>query len=265
MPDLQAHNQPDAATPGSLPISRLFPNMVTLIGLCFGLFAIKYAMAERWEVAVILVVIAAFIDGLDGRLARFLKASSDFGAQLDSLTDFVNFGVAPALLLYMWKTHEIKGLGWAIALFFVICQALRLARFGSETEDGDEDEEDRRLKEDFFVGIPAPVGAGLSMLPMVLTFLFDEKLGYHPIAISPLGVIIFMAIIALLMVSRIPTLCVKKMKIRRRHTSLVLAIAGLFIIALIVEPWITLPVVGAFYLLTIPLSIFKFRHLKRVK
>lgn len=234
-----------------LPIVKLLPNIVTIVGLCFGLFALKYAISSKWEMAVGLIMIATFIDGIDGRLARMLNASSDFGAQLDSLSDFFNFGVAPSLVLYMWMTHEVKGLGWAISLFFIITMALRLARFNSSLSDEDYDDS-------FFYGIPAPCGAGLSLLPMMLTFVFNENLGYRPFEITPSGVIAYTAVVAILMVSRVPTISVKKIGIQKRFSSIFLAIAGLLILALITEPWITLPIIGIAYLMTIPFSIIAY-------
>jgi CDP-diacylglycerol--serine O-phosphatidyltransferase len=236
----------------SFPIAKLIPNVATIIGLCFGLFALKFAVAEepRWELAVGLIVIATFIDGIDGRLARMLNASSDFGAQLDSLSDFFNFGVAPALVLYLWMGHEIKGLGWAVALFFIITQALRLARFNTSLNDEEHND-------NYFYGIPAPCGAGLSLLPMIITFFFNEHLGGESLfEITPIMVIIYMAVIAILMVSSVPTISVKKLVIQRKYAKIFLALAGLFVVALITEPWVTLPLMGIFYLATIPFSVF---------
>lgn len=235
--------------------------MVTLIGLCFGLFALKYAMAGRWEMAVTFVIIAAIVDGMDGRLARLLNASSEFGAQLDSLADFFNFGIAPALMLYLWITHEVKGLGWAITLFFIISQALRLARFNVSLEE--DDPEEKKLNDKFFRGVPAPCGALLSLAPMMLTFLFRDKFGYQLFEIKPLMVIIYTAVIAILMISTIPTISVKKMKIKREFSSLWMAAAALLIISIIIEPWITFPVIGVIYLSTIPFSIFAFYRCKK--
>lgn len=232
----------------SFPITKLLPNIATIIGLCFGLFALKAAIASKWELAVGLIVVATFIDGIDGRLARMLNASSNFGAQLDSLADFFNFGVAPALVLYLWRGHEIKGFGWAIALFFIISQALRLARFNSALEEGTNDDR-------FFFGVPAPCGAGLALVPIMLTFLFDQELGYHPFEITPLLVSLYMAVIALLMVSRIPTISVKKVKVKRQYATFLLAFVALLVISLILEPWIVLPLMGLGYLATIPFSV----------
>ena len=232
------------------PIVKLLPNLVTIVGLCFGLFALKFAILERWELAVGLIIIATVIDGIDGRVARMLNASSDFGAQLDSLSDFFNFGVAPALVLYLWIGHEIKGLGWAVALFFIISQALRLARFNTSLHDDNHND-------NYFYGVPAPCGAGLSLIPMIITFFFNEHLdGQALFEITPMTVIIYMAIIGILMVSSVPTISVKKVIIQKRFASLFLAFGGLFIIALVTEPWITLPLIGVFYLATIPFSIF---------
>lgn len=244
----------------SLPISKLIPNIVTLTGLCLGLFAIRYAMLERWELAVILVVIASFLDGIDGGIARLLDAQSEFGAQLDSLADFVNFNVVPALIMYMWITHEIKGLGWAASIFFIICGAIRLARFNVSQSD---DSIDPELKDKFFVGMPVPSAACLALLPLILTFLFDDELGYQPFTITPLMVIICMLVISLFMVSRIPTMSLKKVKIPKELQSLVLACAGLFIISLATKPWITLPVLGIVYLSTIPYCVVSYLRSKK--
>ena len=245
---------------GGFPLVRLLPNIVTIMGLCLGLFAIKYAMAEQWQTAVMLIVVAAFVDGIDGRLARMLNASSDFGAQLDSFTDFVNFGVAPALTLYMWIGHEVKGLGWAVALFFIICMALRLARFNVGLNEEGEKEE---VMDKFFQGMPAPCGGAVSLIPMILTFLFEEKLGYQPFEITAPMVVIYMVMMAIFMVSRIPTISVKKVKIPREFASLFMAAAALFILSLIIEPWVTLPLLGLGYLATVPFSVFYYLSLKR--
>ncbi|MCE3232710.1 MAG: CDP-diacylglycerol-serine O-phosphatidyltransferase [Rickettsiaceae bacterium] len=246
----------------SLPIMRLFPNLVTLIGLCFGLFALKYAISGQWEMAVIFIIIAAFIDGVDGRLARMLNATSEFGAQLDSLADFFNFGVAPALLIYMWSLHTIKGFGWAVTLFFIISMALRLARFNCTSAD---EFADKEIEDRFFTGVPAPCGAGLALIPIALSFLLKDKFSKQPFEIDPVWVVVYMAVIALLLVSRIPTISIKKVKIRREFISLVTSIAALFVIAIIIEPWLFLPVAGVVYLATIPYSAISYYRLTRRK
>jgi len=235
----------------TFPINRLFPSMITILGLCLGLFAIKYAIIGKWEVAVMLVIIASFMDGIDGGVARLLDATSKFGAQLDSLADFLNFTIAPAFILYFWKTHEIKGIGWAATIFFIMCGAIRLARFNAMQESEEEVKKDDR----FFMGMPSPASADLSLLPMIFTFLAAQKFDYA-LNITPTVVIISMSILAVLMVSRLPTISLKKLKIRKEFSSLVMASAGLFIVALITEPWITLPLLGLGYVLTIPATVW---------
>lgn len=252
------HNSDDLSR-GELPLIRLLPNMVTLMGLCLGLFAIKYAMLQQWQTAVILIVVAAFVDGIDGRLARMLNASSDFGAQLDSFTDFVNFGIAPALTIYMWIGHEIRGIGWAVALFFIISMALRLARFNVGINDENAQKE---LQDRFFQGLPAPCGGTLSLMPMMIYFLFDEKLGYQLFNIPASVIVIYSGIIAIFMVSRIPTISVKKTKIPREFAPLFMAATALAILSLIMEPWVTLPLIGLGYILTLPFSIAYYISLK---
>ncbi len=248
------------------PINRLFPNFMTIVGLCAGLFALKYAMVQQWEMAVGFVAIAAFIDGMDGRLARLLNASSSFGAQLDSLSDFVNFGVVPALITYMWMTHEIKGAGWAVSLFFIICMALRLARFNCTIEDEVSEEGDdsvsQELRTHFFSGIPAPAGALLLLLPMILVFLSKQESFITLPTISPIQMVFFTGIMSLLLVSRYPTYSFKKVRIRREFGSLVLAIAALIAIALILEPWIVLPCIGVVYLGMMPFSLIHYYAMK---
>ena len=236
----------------SLPISRLFPNIITIMAICFGFTSIRYALNQQWEITVAFVVIAGFLDVVDGRLARFLKATSDFGAQLDSLADFVNFGVAPAIILYLWELHKIqvKGLGWALVLFFTICSAIRLARFNSDLVEQNKPE----WKNGFFTGVPSTVGAYLSMLPIMLSFKVDI-LDY----VNPLVIGIYLVIIGVLMTSRIPTFATKKLIIRKEYISLVLVIAGLLIGIIIMEPWFSLPFFGILYLCSIPFSIISFQ------
>jgi len=237
---------------GSFPLSKLFPNVVTIIGLCFGLFALKYAMTEHWETAVIFILIAALLDGMDGRIARFLNATSRFGAQLDSLADFFNFSVAPALILYMWSMKHIKGIGWAVALLFIICGALRLARFNAAIG---EEKRDKPAGDKFFVGVPAPMAAGLSLVPMTLAFLFKEHYVEPPFIITPLMVLANTVLVAFLMISELPTISIKKITIRREFTSFAMAAFALLIVALIAEPWITLTSVGAIYVIITPIGV----------
>jgi len=239
-----------------LPISRLFPNVITIMAICFGLTSIRYALNQQWEIAAAFIIIAGFLDVVDGRLARFLKATSNFGAQLDSLADFVNFGVSPAIILYLWELHkvQIKGLGWALALFYAICSAIRLARFNSDLAEPDRP----AWREGFFTGVPAPMGAYLAILPIMLSFETNILNYIHPIAIG-----IYLVIIGLLMASRLPTFTTKKIIIHKEYISFVLVLAGLLIGVLIMEPWISLSILGVIYLFTFPFSYKAFRKLSK--
>lgn len=240
------------------PISKLFPNIVTLMGLCFGLTSIKYTFMGKWELAVIFITIAAIIDGIDGRLARLLHSTSEFGAQLDSLADFLNFGVAPAFLLYFWHLKYITVYGWISVTMFVICMAIRLARFNTSVNC--------QLPQDhasnkFMVGMPAPAGALLAIAPMMLSFNNNILLhiGHHIIN----HIIIYLILISLLVVSRIPTFSFKSVNIPRNIISLVMFFFGLLIVLLITKPWITLPIIGVVYLSSIPITAITYLYLKR--
>ncbi|MEX2009644.1 MAG: CDP-diacylglycerol--serine O-phosphatidyltransferase, partial [Dongiaceae bacterium] len=157
--------------------NRLIPNILTVLALCAGLTSIRFAFQERWEMAVFAIVIAGVLDGLDGRIARLLDGSSKFGAELDSLSDFLAFGVAPALLLYYFTMKSVVGIGWALALLFAVCCALRLARFNTKVDNADLPAWTGR----FFTGVPAPAGAGLALLPVFATFEFGSGFFDHPI------------------------------------------------------------------------------------
>src|SRR6201993_236892 len=157
-----------------IPVRTLAPNVVTLLALCAGLTAIRMAFEDRYVLAVAAIVFAAVLDGLDGRLARFLKGTSRFGAELDSLSDFVNFGVAPALILYFWDLHNLKSAGWIAAMVFAICGSLRLARFNVMIDDPDRP----AWAANFFVGIPAPAGAITALLPIYMYFLGVPRLSF---------------------------------------------------------------------------------------
>jgi CDP-diacylglycerol--serine O-phosphatidyltransferase len=161
-------------------INRLIPNMLTVMALCAGLTSMLYALQARWEPAVIAIVAAGVLDGLDGRIARLLNGQSKFGAELDSLSDFISFGVAPALLLYIWQLSELKGLGWAVTMAFAVCCALRLARFNTKLDNTDLPAWTSR----FFVGVPAPAGAGLALIPVMATFELGPGYLDHPLFVG---------------------------------------------------------------------------------
>lgn len=179
-----------------VPFRLIAPNMITLLALCLGLTAIRLAFEGRFEPAVIAVIVAAGLDGIDGRVARLLKGTSRFGAELDSLADFVNFGCAPALILYSFTLHNLKSVGWIVALVFAIAMCLRLARFNAMLDDPNRPE----WKKDFFVGMPAPAGAITGMLPLYLHFLgLDFSAWGRPV------ILVYVLVIALLVVSTVPT------------------------------------------------------------
>ncbi len=236
-----------------LSINRLIPNALTLMGLCAGMTAIRWALDERWEVAVAAVVVAMVIDGLDGPVARLMKATSEFGAQLDSLADFVNFGVTPAIIVYLWAMHDLGGLAWALALVYAMCCALRLARFNA----GLSQEDAPSWSSKFFVGVPAPAGAGLMLLPMVLSF----KLGDDIFRSQILNGIVFIGVAAL-MVSQIPTYSSKRIKVPLRHVGFVLIAVGAFAAFLVSTPWVTLSVAGLVYFASIPMAQISFRKMR---
>ncbi len=234
------------------PISRLFPNMVTIAGLCCGLSAIRFAMTPRWEIAVAFIIAAALIDGMDGRLARMLGATSVFGAQLDSLSDFVCFGVSPALVMYMWTLHDIKGFGWAAVLFFSVCTALRLARFNTGLF-----EEKQPWEKQFFTGVPSPAGGILCLLPLMISFQFDN------ITIPPFVVAIHLLVVGTLMSSRIPTFAGKHIRIKHDWIPMFMLTATALLVLFIIEPWLSLIVISVVYLVSILFSVQRHRRLSR--
>lgn len=236
----------------SRTLFSLIPNLVTISSLCLTLTAVRMAIASEFVTATSLLLIAGFMDGVDGRLARFLNASSEFGAQLDSLIDFVNFGIVPGFIVYFWINtyQDVKGFDWAMVLFFAICMVIRLARFNVDLT---KKSSNPVLEKYFFKGIPAPVGAALSMLPMVLFFEFGN--GFYT---NPILVITYTTVLAVFLASRVPTISIKKIPIRNEYAYLTLIILGSIIIGLIIQPWLTLAIIGIVYILSIPLTIFSY-------
>lgn len=234
----------------SRTLFSLIPNLVTISSLCLTLTAIRMAFAQDFVFATSLLLIAGFMDGVDGRLARFLNASSEFGAQLDSLIDFVNFGIVPGFIVYFWVNtyQDVKGFDWAMVLFFAVCMVIRLARFNVDLS---KKSSNPLLEKYFFKGIPAPVGAALSMLPMVLFYEFGE--GFYT---NPILVITYISVLAVFLASRVPTISIKKIPIRNEYAYLTLIILGSIIIGLIIKPWLTLAIIGIVYVLSIPITIF---------
>lgn len=235
------------------PLSRLFPNMITIAGLCCGLSAIRFAILGKWELAVGFIIAAAIIDGMDGRVARMLGATSDFGAQLDSLSDFLCFGVAPALVMYMWQLHDIKSIGWAITLYFSVCTALRLARFNTSLYDHSKQPWEKM----FFTGVPSPAGGILCLLPLIATLQFEGDFTM-PAFVTALH----MLVVGTLMASRIPTFAGKNMRIKHEYILPFMIIASFLLVLFLIEPWLFLVVLSFAYLGSICFSIRSYRALK---
>jgi CDP-diacylglycerol---serine O-phosphatidyltransferase len=239
-----------------VPIRYLLPNLITLLALCSGITAIRLGFEGRFQIAVAAIILAVVLDALDGRLARLLKGTSKFGAELDSLADFVNFGVAPALLMYFWALTSLRPLGWIICLMLSIACALRLARFNVALEDP--------LKpayaNAFFTGMPAPAGAGLAMMPMYFGFWQGDTEGHRYVLwIAP-----FIVAVAMMMVSRVPTFSGKTVtRVPREMALPLLAGAVLAIVCLITYPWETLLVIGVIYVSMVPVSVVQYFRYKR--
>lgn len=232
---------------GKFPLIRLAPNIITILSICFGLTSLKMALAANWEFAVICIIISCFLDGIDGKIDRFLGVSSSFGAHLDSLADFVNFGIAPSLLAYLWNIHTLPSsqLAWAVTLFYSVCCAIRLARFNVSIDEFNV----KPWKKMFFIGFSSTISALYAIVPIMIYLEFDY-------ALSPIYYAIYMVIISILMPSRIPTFSGKKISIDHKIASLMLVALGFIVGLLIMKPWLVLPILLSFYLMTIPFSVY---------
>ena len=236
-PDLM----PPVRSRRELPIVQLLPNLVTVAAICAGLTAIRYATSGNFTVAVQLLLLAAVLDGLDGSLARLLKSASALGAELDSLADFLNFGIAPALLMYFWAFKDMGNLGWIAVVIYALCCVLRLARFNVGTKTSESDKPARH-----FEGVPSPAGALLVMLPLFI----DRALPGAP-TIPDAVVGLYMLAVGLLMISRLPTWSLKSLTIRRENVRFLYVGFVCFLAALISFPWVTLMVMDLLYLLSL--------------
>ncbi|MBX9697062.1 MAG: phosphatidylcholine/phosphatidylserine synthase [Alphaproteobacteria bacterium] len=239
----------------TLSFTRLLPNIATVMALAVGMSAIRFALMGKYEFAVIATLIAAFLDAMDGRLARLLGASSDFGAELDSLSDFISFGVSPAIVIYILSLNAWKGIGWTIALFFAVCMGLRLARFNIYNRS--DNPEMQGWSKRFFMGVPAPAAASLGLLPLVLYFACDLT-----VFISPYVCGFFMILSGFLMVSRLPTFSFKTIQIPSRWVGLSLLAVGILVALLLSDFWLTLSAILFVYLFSIPFSVRAFKKLK---
>ncbi len=238
-----------------LHINRMIPNVLTLLALAAGLSGIRFALQEKWEPAVLAIVAAGILDGLDGRIARILKGASKFGAELDSLSDFLCFGVAPALILYVWSLDGAGRFGWSIALLYCICCALRLARFNTDLEEP----EPAASSRNFFIGMPSPAGAGLVLLPMVVWFQIESDALREPGLVAG-----FLIASSALLVSRVRTYSFKKIRIEHARVLPVMLGVGLYLALLVSAPWVTLSLTMVAYLVSIPFSARAYRELRRI-
>ncbi|MEX2617896.1 MAG: CDP-diacylglycerol--serine O-phosphatidyltransferase [Alphaproteobacteria bacterium] len=235
-----------------LSVGKLIPNIITVSAACCGLTGIRFAIEGRWDYAVTAIIVAAILDALDGRMARILRASSEFGAELDSLSDIVSFGVSPAIILYFWTLQDAGGVGWAIILFYIVCCALRLARFNSMHDKMPP------YAFNYFTGVPAPAGALMSLLPLVIALGFNADWTMHPLVTGT-----WVAIMAALMVSRMPSYSFKRIKVPQRYVLPFLVAVGLTLAGLAAFPWIVLTGVAVVYLGTFPYSVRSYTRLKR--
>lgn len=230
------------------------PNAVTALALCVGLSGVRFAFMENWVLAAAAVVLAGILDGLDGRIARLLNAQSRFGAELDSLSDVIAFGVTPALIMFFWSLQHMPQFGWVLSLTMAVGCALRLARFNAQIDDEDQPHKSAG----FLTGIPAPVAAGLAMLPLYLWVITEQELFRHYSVVGP-----WIVLIAFLMISNTATYSWSSLRLRKNIRLEALAGFALLGVALINNPWITLSAISIVYIAVIPLSIRSYAKVKR--
>ncbi len=250
--------------------NRLIPNIMTLLGLCAGLTAVRFALEGRWEKAAALILVAAVIDGLDGRLARLLKGTSHFGAEFDSLSDFFCFGVAPALVLYLWTLQQAGGLGFAPCIMFAVCSALRLARFNAALIDTPAvplagPPPKPAYAQSFFTGVPAPAGAGLALFPLFASLAAqDAELGSLAEALRhPVLAAVVLVLVGGLMISTLPTWSFKNFKVPAQLVLPLLLGVGIYVAILLTVPWLALAAGGLIYAAMLPFSVRSYLQLKR--
>mgnify|MGYP001293067967 CR=1 FL=1 len=233
----------------SLPILHLLPNLVTLLGLCAGLTSMRYALGERYEIAAALIILAAVLDGMDGLIARKLNAASHFGAELDSLSDFVCFGVAPGVFLFHFALQDFAGLGWLLVLVYILCACLRLARFNVNR---DAPPPPGRAH---FVGVPAPAGAMLALLPVFLMLAGIADLRSVPVAVA-----VYLAGVGLLMISRLPTISPKGLRVPRNRAIWLLVGVAVFAGIAVTRPWLLMVLADLAYLVLLAQAAWVYRR-----
>ena len=231
----------------------ILPNMLTLIGVCIGLTSIRFALDGRYEFAIIAIIIAAVIDGLDGRIARLIKGTSKVGKELDSLTDMISFGVAPAFIMYFWKLNELGRFGWLVCLIYVICVALRLARFNVNTGG------EPSWRDNFFEGVPSPAGGILVLTPLIFSMSSIELFKIDYAIIVP----IFFIVTSFLLISKFPSYSFKKIVIQRKATIFLLFGIVLFFGLLLIYPFNVISISAMIYLTLLPISFLHYKKLKK--
>lgn len=240
--------------PPGLPLRAILPNAVTALALCSGLTGIRFAILGEWEKAVAMVLLAAFLDGLDGRIARMVRGESRFGAELDSLSDAIAFGVSPALILYLWSLVGLERLGWVAALALAVCCALRLARFNARIDVADQPHK----MAGFLTGVPSPAGAGLALLPLYLWFWSGEPIFRDPRVVAP-----WVLVVAIAMVSSFATFSAGSLRLRRTVRFEALVVLVLLGVAVVVLPWETLSVLTVIYAASLPFSVIAYRRIRQ--
>ena len=236
----------------SLSLTSMIPNMLTVISLSAGLTSVRFALMDQWELAVGAIVLAGILDSLDGRLARALNSTSRFGAELDSLADFVSFGVAPVVLLYRWTLVDLGGVGWIVVLGFSVCGALRLARFNTSSGGPG------LWATAFFLGLPIPAAGGVVLLPVVLSFQFGDAAFRWPPLVAG-----YVLVLAALMVSKVPTMSFKTLRVEREYVLGVLLVVAMAVALVTSYPWLTLAVAALAYLASIPFAAARYAQLAR--
>ena len=234
-------------------ISKYVPNFITLLSLSSGFTSISFSLNGEWEIAIYLILLATIFDFFDGWFARKLKSGSNFGAELDSLSDFVSFGIAPSFLIYLWSTNTLGSLGWGATLFFVICSALRLARFTADIYLTNKPIDNK----EYFTGVPSPAAAGLILLPLFIFFEFQIDL-----LKNEYFNFITTILIGFMMISKIPTISLKKIKINAKYKTWIFLIFVLACVSLISKIWITLIIFFGAYLLSVFYTIIKSRNIR---
>lgn len=237
-----------------IPLRALVPNAVTVLALCSGLTGVRFAIAGDWERALFFVIVAAVLDGMDGRIARLLKGQSRFGAELDSLSDVIAFGVSPAVIVYLWSLQALAPFGWIFALAHAVCAALRLARFNANIDI----EEQPHKSAGFLTGVPAPAGAGLALLPIYLWLATGLEIFRSPVLVAP-----WIGLTAFLMISNVATFSWTSLRLRRHVRLGALVVIALVGAALFSAPWPTLSALAVLYVVLIPFSMASYARVKR--